>query len=109
MSHDEFVAGYRDGRVRAIVDRKGAARFVTARMMLPIFLLPIFGIAVALALSGFLISGAVLFVLAIVFRAGVRATSQRFVLSHALADPRFYDEALATRILQVEIVVAEAK
>ena len=106
MSHAEFVAGYRDGRVRTVVDRKGAARFVSARMMLPVFLLPVFGIAVALALGGFLIAGAVVFVVAIVFRASVRATSQRFVLSRARADPRFYREARVAGILRVEVVGA---
>ena len=50
MTHSEFVAGYHEGRVRAVIDREAAARFVSGRAVLPLVLLPILGLGVALAL-----------------------------------------------------------
>jgi hypothetical protein len=102
VTHAEFVAAYREGRARALVERRAAARFVSARMMLPLILPPVLGGAVALALTGFLFWGAALFVLAFAFRALVRASSQGFVVSRALEQPRFYDEAIASGLLRVE-------
>ena len=102
MTHGEFVAAYREGRIRALVDRRAAARFLSARTMLPRLLLPILGIAVALALTGFLIWAAAVFVLAVVFRTLVRASGRGFVMAHALGSARFYEEAVAAGILSVE-------
>ena len=102
MTHAEFVTAFRAGRVRAIVDRPAAARFVSARMLLPVVLLPILGIAVALALVGQYLWGAAVFVLAFAFRALVRASSQGFVVTRALEDARFYEEARVAGLLRVE-------
>lgn len=102
MTHAEFVAAFRAGRIRAIVERRAAARFVSARMLLPVFLLPAFGVAVALALVGQYIWGGAVFVIAFAFRALVRASSQGFVVTRALDDARFYEEARAAGLLRVE-------
>jgi hypothetical protein len=104
VTHDDFVAAFRAGRVRAIVDRRAAARYVSARMLLPVVLLPVFGIGVALALVGHYVWGLVVFLLAFAFRALVRGSSQGFVVTRALEDPRFYGEACAAGLLRVEAV-----
>jgi hypothetical protein len=49
MTHAEFVAAYREGRVRVGIQRKTAARFVSARVLLPLVLLPVLGLGDALA------------------------------------------------------------
>lgn len=102
MSHAEFVAAYASGTVRVRVDRERAAKLVSARLMLPFVLLPLLGLAVALALTGRLFAGIALFLLVLVLRYGIRASSQGFVLSRALQSPAFYQEALAAGILQVD-------
>jgi hypothetical protein len=102
MSHEEFVAAYASGTVHVRVDRERAAKLVSSRLMLPFVLLPLFGLAVALALTGRLFAGIALFLLVLVFRYFVRASSQGFVLSRALQNPAFYEEILAAGILQVE-------
>ena len=99
--HGQFVADYRAGRIRVHVDRARAARFLSARMMLPFMLLPLLGGAVALALSGRPIAGIALFVATLAFRYLVRATSQGFVLLRALDRAQFYREAVAAGVLQV--------
>jgi hypothetical protein len=107
-AHAEFVAAYRAGRARVTIDRAGAARFVSARMLLPLVLLPAFGVAVALALLGHLVGGALLFVSTLVLRQAVRASGRGYVLSRALADAEFYRAACAAGILRVELDAAPA-
>jgi hypothetical protein len=102
LSHGEFVAGYRAGRLRVSVDRRAAADFVSGRMLLPFVLLPVLGIAVALALALSLLAGAALFIAALAARQFVRATSQGFVLARALDSEPFYRDALAAGVLRVE-------
>jgi hypothetical protein len=100
MTHVEFVAAYREGRLTVQIDRDKAARFVSQRMLLPFFLLPVLGLAVALALTGYVWAGIGLFAAAIGFRFVVRASGRGFVLSRALQDPRFYEQALAAGLIQ---------
>ncbi len=105
-AHAEFVAAYRAGRARVALDRAGAGRFVSRRMLLPFVLLPLLGVAVALALVGHFVIGAALFVLTLVLRQAVRASGQGFVLSRALADAEFYRAVCAAGILRVELDAA---
>ena len=100
MTHAEFVAAYREGRLSVQIDRDKAARFVSQRMLLPLFLLPVLGLAVALALAGWMVTGVALFVGAIGFRFIVRASGRGFVLSRSLQDPQFYEQALAAGLIQ---------
>lgn len=100
MTHAEFVAAHRAGRLRVQVDRAGAARLVSARLMLPFVLLPVFGAAVALALAGYLLTGALVFVAALALRFAVRRSAPGFVLQRALADERFYGEAVAAGLIK---------
>ena len=101
MTHAEFVTAYREGRVRVDIDRKSAARFVSARVLLPFFLLPVLGLGVALALLGHFIVGAIVFLLGLGLRYAVRATSRGFVLQHALGKADFYRDALACGALRL--------
>lgn len=102
MTHEEFVAAYLGGKARVRVDRERAAKLVSARLMLPFVLLPLLGLAVALALTGRLFLGITLFLLVLVFRFAVRASSEGFVLSRALQSAGFYEEARAAGLLSIE-------
>jgi hypothetical protein len=102
MTHADFMAGYASGAIRVQVDRERAARLVAGRLMLPFVLLPVLGAGVALALTGRLVLGALVFLAALVFRYAVRASSPGFVLSRALGSAAFYEEALAAGLLKVE-------
>ena len=99
MTHQEFVAAYQSGRLAVHVDPKAAARLVASRMMLPLFLLPVFGIAVALALMGHIVAGMLLFIATLAFRYFVRASARGFVLTRALEDAAFYQQAVTSGIL----------
>ena len=100
MTHAEFIAAYREGRLQVQVDKSAAARMVSARLLLPFVLLPVMGLGVALALVGHLIVGALVFLAAIALRFAVRRSAPGFVLQRALADERFYAEAVASGLLK---------
>jgi len=102
MTHEEFVAAYREGRARVDVDRSAAARLMSDRLLLPFVLLPVLGLGVALALSGRLFAGASVFIAALALRLLVRTSSPGFVLNRALQDAGFYEEVKEKRILTVE-------
>ena len=100
--HDAFVAAYRAGRVRLQVDRERATRLVSARLLLPFVLLPVLGVAVALALLGQWLIGALIFVLALAARHLVRASSRGYVVFRALEDACFYRELVAAQVIRIE-------
>jgi hypothetical protein len=102
MTHVEFVSGYRAGRVRPVIDPKAAGRLVAARMLLPWLLLPVFGIAVALALIGHFIAGALVLAGGVLLRWLVLASGAGFVMQRSLADPAFYEEVCRAGVLRVD-------
>ena len=102
FSHGEFVEGYRAGTLKVHVDRKSAAAFVSGRMLLPFILLPLFGVAVAVALAGHFIAGGALFAFALLFRAFVRSSSHGFVLVRAINHAGFYRDAVAAGVIRLE-------
>jgi hypothetical protein len=102
LTHEEFVAAYRQGRLRVHIDREAAARFVAGRAMLPLVLLPLLGLGVALALVGYLIAGVAIFVAALLLRFLVKRSSDGFLLWRALRDEQFYKQVLAAQVLKIE-------
>ena len=57
MTHEAFVSAYRSGALRVNIDRTAAARFLSARLLLPFVMLPVLGVGVALALIGWIWTG----------------------------------------------------
>ena len=102
MTHAEFVAAYEAGTIRVSVDRAEAARFVSGRAMLPLVLLPVLGLGVALAIVGYVITGAVIFLAGLALRFLVKRSSDGFLLWRALRDARFYEQVTAARVLKIE-------
>ena len=99
MTHSDFVAAYQAGKVSVEIDAQAAARLLSGRMLLPFILLPVLGLAVALALTGAWIWGAVVFIAAMAFRFAVRASAKGFVLARSLGDAGFYEEMVSTGVL----------
>jgi hypothetical protein len=101
VTHEEFVAAYKAGRVRVTVDRDAAARFVAGRAMLPLVLLPILGLGVALAIVGHVVPGTLIFLGALLMRFLVKRSSEGFLLWRALRDAEFYRQVVAAEVLKV--------
>jgi hypothetical protein len=102
VTHEEFVAAYQAGRIRVKIDRDAASRFVAGRAMLPLVLLPALGLGVALALVGYLITGTIVFLTALLLRFLVRRSSDGFLLWRALQDAEFYRQIVAAQVLSIE-------
>lgn len=102
MTHAEFITAYRAGKLSVHIDPKAAAQLVTRQMMLPLFLLPVLGVSVAVALMGYLVTGIVAFVAALGFRYAVRRSSGGYVLTRSLQDPAFFEHVTTAGILKTE-------
>jgi hypothetical protein len=102
MTHAEFVAAYEAGRIRISVNRDAASRFVARHAMLPLVLLPVLGLGVALALVGYIVTGTLIFLGALLLRFIVRRSSGGFIVWRALQNAEFYRQVTAAKVLSIE-------
>ena len=101
MTHQEFTTAYAAGHIKVTIDPVRAGRFVSGRLMLPFLLLPLFGLAVGLALMQAWPWAVAVLITAYALRHAVRASSPGFVLRRALADAAFYGEAQDRGLLRL--------
>jgi hypothetical protein len=101
MTHAEFVEAYRTGAIRVNVDRKAAGRYLSARLWLPLVMLPVLGLGVALALIGWLWTGFSLIALGTLAPLLIRRSAPHFVLTQALEDETLYDEIVREQLLEI--------
>jgi hypothetical protein len=102
VTHTEFVKAYASAEVRVEIDPQAAARFLSARLLLPFVTMPVVGAGVALVLIGWPVTGLALIVLGFVAPRVIKRTAPRFLLNDALGDPRLYEELTRTNVLRVE-------
>jgi hypothetical protein len=102
MAHAEFVAAYQSGSIRVNVDRARAARFVSARLLLPLVMLPVLGTGVALALVGWIWSGLLVIAAGTFLPVIIKRSAPHFIITQALHDIRFYEDAAAEGLLEIE-------
>ena len=102
MTHAEFVAAYEAGRIRVSVNRDAASRFVARHAILPLVLLPMLGLGVALALVGYIVTGTLIFLGALLLRFIVRRSSGGFIVWRALQNAEFYRQVTAAKVLSIE-------
>ncbi len=101
MTHAEFTTAYATGRVKVEIDPVGAARFLSARLLLPFVVLPVLGVGVALALVGWIWTGLAALAVGIVAPRLIKRSAPHFVLTQALEDERFYHEVTQSSILRI--------
>ena len=101
MTHSEFVDAYRAGSIRVHIDRSAAARYLSARLLLPLVLLPVLGIGVALALVGWVWTGLAVIGIATLGRIFIRHSAPHFLLTHALQDAKIYEDLERSGMLQI--------
>ena len=101
MTHAEFVEAYREGEIRVDVEPRAAARFVSGRLLLPLVMLPVLGAGTALALSGWVWSGLAIIAGATLAPIVIKRSAAHFVLTQALDDQRFYEDAVAAELLRI--------
>jgi hypothetical protein len=101
MTHAEFVQAYGEGALRVDIDRKAAARFVSARLLLPFVMLPVLGLGTALALTGWLWVGLSIIGIATLAPMLIKRGAPHFVMTQALEDERFYQDACEARLFEI--------
>lgn len=100
MTHAEFVAAYTRGEIKVEVDPAGAARFLSARLLLPWVAMLVAGIGVGLALIGWVYTGLAVIALAYLVPRLLKRSASHFVFQQALTDAAVYDEVARDNILR---------
>jgi hypothetical protein len=101
MTHSEFVAAYQRGEVKVEIEPKAAARFLSARLLLPLIALPVLGMGVALALIGWIYTGLAIIAIGFVAPRLIKHNAPRFILAQALQDASFYGEVTHSGLLKL--------
>lgn len=101
MTHAEFLTAYDQGTIKVEIDPAGAAQYLSARLLLPFVALPVLGVGVALALSGWIWTGLSVIAAGIVVPRLLKRSAPRFLLTQALQDERAYEEAIRTNLLRI--------
>jgi len=106
VEHSRFVAAYEAGEIRVEIDPTAAARYLSNRLLLPLFMLPLLGAGVGVALMGWIWSGLALIAGGIVLPRIIKRSAPHFILTQALQERAFYDDAAASGLLRVVPVTA---
>jgi hypothetical protein len=101
MTHGEFRDAFEHGRIKVEVDPATAAAYLSARLLLPFVMLPVLGVGIALALSGWIWTGLAVIAAGIVVPRLIKRSATHFVLTHALKDEQTYREATRLNILRI--------
>lgn len=108
MTHSEFVQAFHGGVVRIDFDPARAGRYLSARMLLPLFMLPVLGAGVALALLGHVWTGLAVIAAGMVAPRLIKRSAPHFLLTQALEDETVFNELSRTGVLRVSRVHADA-
>jgi len=92
MTHGEFVAAYTSGRIRVEIEPKAAAKYLSARLLLPLFAMPVLGVGVALALIGWIFTGLLIIAAGIIGPLLIKRSAPHFILTQSLQDAAIYEE-----------------
>lgn len=101
MTHAEFVSAYQRGSIRIEIEPQGAARLVSARLLLPLVAMPVLGLGVALALIGWIATGLTLIATGFIAPRLIKRTAPHFLLQQALQDPSVYEELTKLGLLRI--------
>jgi hypothetical protein len=101
MTHAEFVDAYAGGRVKVTVDPAAASKYLSARLMLPFFMMPVIGAGIALALIGWIWTGLALIAIGFIAPRLIKRSAPHFVLTQALQREDIYREITQAGILRI--------
>ncbi len=101
LPHAEFIAEYAQGTVIVNFDAKAAARLLSGRLLLPLFMMPVLGVGVALALTGWVWTGLAVIALGIIVPKLIKRGAPHFLLQQALGDAGLYQELLNNGVMQL--------
>ena len=101
VGYEEFRAGLPAGRFHVVVNPKLARRYVSQRLLLIVFVTPLIGVGLALALTGRTWAGAALVALGVLLNRAVSWQAPKILLHLALRDRRVYEQATQNGVMEV--------
>ncbi|MDP1536589.1 MAG: hypothetical protein Q8L95_05345 [Burkholderiales bacterium] len=101
LSHHAFVTAVHNGTITVTFDPQSAARFLSAQLLLPLFMMPVLGLGVALALVGWVWTGLLVIALGIIVPRLLKRGAPRFLLQQALEDENVYQNLLRANTMQI--------
>ncbi len=101
LSHRDFVTAFHDSTITVTFDPKGAARLISGRLLLPLFMMPVLGIGVGLALTGWVWTGLSVIALGIIAPRLIKRGAPRFLMQQMMDDEGLYREVLHAGIMHV--------
>jgi hypothetical protein len=101
VTHDEFVAAWREGRVAVAVDPAAAARFLSGRLLLPFVAIAVIGAGIALVLCGWLWIGIGVGALGVLGPRLIKRGARGFLLDRVATDPELYAAGMAAGAIRV--------
>jgi len=101
MTHSEFTAAHARGGINVEIDPKAAARYLSARLLLPFVMMPVLGIGVVLALIGWIFTGLAVIATGILAPQFIKRGAPHFILTQALQDPAVYEEVTQSGLLRI--------
>ncbi len=107
MTHAEFTAAHARGGIKIEIDPKAAARYLSARLLLPFVMMPVLGIGVALALIGWIFTGLAVITIGILAPRIIKHAATHFILTQALQDAAVYEEVTRIGLLRVTPVIGD--
>jgi hypothetical protein len=99
LSHEQFMAAWREGEIRIHVDPAAAATLVSARLLLPYVGMAIIGLGIALVLWQWLWTGLAVGAFGILGPRLIKRSAAGFLLERIPDDPALYEAALDWRAL----------
>jgi hypothetical protein len=91
MTHAEFLSAYTKGRVKVSVDPAMAAKYLSARLMLPFFTMPVLGAGIALALIGWIWTGLAVIAIGFIAPRLIKRSAPHFLLTQAFQNESAMD------------------
>lgn len=101
MTHDEFVAAWREGKVAVEIDPSAAAAFLSARLLLPFVAVAVIGAGIALVLVGWMWTGLAVGAVGIVVPRLIKRGARQFLLSQLATDEDLYTAGVAAGVVGI--------
>ena len=101
MIYAEFVASWRNGKVRVEVDPAAAAAFLSARLLRPFVGIAVIGAGIALVLCSEIWIGLAVGALGIVVPRLIKRGARSFLLSQIATDPDLFAAAVQAGAVRI--------
>jgi hypothetical protein len=101
VTHREFVAAWREGRVTIAVDPAAAGAFLSARLLLPFAAVAVIGLGIALVFWGWVVTGIAVGAAGILVPRAIKRGARNFLLSQIGTDAELFESGVRAGVIRV--------